>query len=140
MEIIELNSLTPTQAADLLSLMEVLDPAIPVTADDLQAAAACPSTHLVAAVEDGRIIGCASLCITRHPLGLKGGIEDVVVSPEARGRHIGRQLMEHIIGFARGLAPIELHLTSRPSREKANLLYQKIGFLRYDTNVYKLKL
>lgn len=140
MEIIELNSLTPTQAADLLSLMEVLDPAIPVTADDLQAAAACPSTHLFAAVEDGRIIGCASLCITRHPLGLKGGIEDVVVSPEARGRHIGRQLMEHIIGFARGLAPIELHLTSRPSREKANLLYQKIGFLRYDTNVYKLKL
>lgn len=140
MEIIELNSLTPTQAADLLSLMEVLDPAIPVTADDLQAAAACPSTHLFAAAEDGRIIGCASLCITRHPLGLKGGIEDVVVSPEARGRHIGRQLMEHIIGFARGLAPIELHLTSRPSREKANLLYQKIGFLRYDTNVYKLKL
>ena len=140
MEIIELNSLTPAQAADLLSLMVVLDPAIPVTADDLQAAAACPSTHLFAAVEDGRIIGCASLCITRHPLGLKGGIEDVVVSPEARGRHIGRQLMEHIIGFARGLAPIELHLTSRPSREKANLLYQKIGFQRYETNVYKLKL
>ena len=140
MEIIELNSLTPAQAADLLSLMVVLDPAIPVTADDLQAAAACPSTHLFAAVEDGRIIGCASLCITRHPLGLKGGIEDVVVSPEARGRHIGRQLMEHSIGFARGLAPIELHLTSRPSREKANLLYQKIGFQRYETNVYKLKL
>lgn len=140
MEIVELHSLTPSQMEDLLELMEVLDSTVPVTADDLQAAAACPSTHLFAAVEGGRIIGTASLCLTRHPLGLKGGVEDVVVSPEARGRHIGRQLMEHIIGFARDLAPIELHLTSRPSREKANLLYQKLGFKQHQTNVYKLTL
>ncbi len=140
MEIIELNTLKEQDIQDLLGLMEVLDSSIKVTPQILKAAAQAPETHLFAAVEDGRIIGTASLCITRHPLGLKGGIEDVVVSPEARGRHIGRKLMEHIIEYARGLAPIELHLTSRPSREKANLLYQALGFRQHVTNVYKLSL
>ena len=140
MEIIELNTLSSRNIQDLLGLMEVLDSSVIVTPEVLKEAAECPDTHFFAAVEDGRIIGCASLCITRHPLGRKGGIEDVVVSPEARGRHIGRQLMEHIIEYARGMAPIQLHLTSRPSREKANLLYQAIGFKRYETNVYKLSL
>ena len=140
MEIIELNTLKEQDIQDLLGLMEVLDGSIKVTPQILKAAAEAPETHLFAAVEDGRIIGTASLCITRHPLGLKGGIEDVVVSPEARGRHIGRKLMEHIIEYARGLAPIELHLTSRPSREKANLLYQALGFRQHVTNVYKLSL
>ena len=140
MEIIELNTLKEQDIQDLLGLMEVLDGSVKVTPEILKAAAQAPETHLFAAVEDGRIIGTASLCITRHPLGLKGGIEDVVVSPEARGRHIGRKLMEHIIEYARGLAPIELHLTSRPSREKANLLYQALGFRQHVTNVYKLSL
>lgn len=141
MEIIELHSLTDSQTADLLGLMEVLDSTVKVTPEVLKAAAESAGTHLFAAVEDGRIIGTASLCVTAHPLGLKGGIEDVVVSPEARGRHIGRLLMEHIIGYAKeNLSPIELHLTSRPEREKANLLYQAIGFKRHYTNVYKLQL
>lgn len=140
MEIIELNSLSRQNIQDLLGLMEVLDSSIKVTPEILKEAAECPYTHFFAAMEEGRIIGCASLCITRHPLGQKGGIEDVVMSPEARGRHIGRKLMEHIIEYARGLAPIELHLTSRPSREKANLLYQAIGFRQHQTNVYKLSL
>ena len=141
MEIVELQTLTKQDLEDLLALMAVLDPSVPVTPESLEAAAACPSTHLFAAVEGGRIIGTASLCVTAHPLGRKGGVEDVVVHPSARGRHVGRLLMEHLIAYARqSLAPIELHLTSRPSREKANHLYQAIGFHRYETNVYKLPL
>ncbi len=139
MEILEVNSLSATYTDDLLALMHVLDPDVEVSASTLEEATACPDTHLFAAIEDGHILGCASLCITRHPLGVKGGIEDVVVSPAARGRHIGRQLMEHIIDYARReLAPVQLHLTSRPAREKANLLYQAVGFQRYETNVYKM--
>ena len=141
MEIVRLQTLSPENIEDLLKLMEVLDDSIGATPEMLQQAAASPHTYLFAAIEKGRIIGTASLCVTWHPLGRKGGIEDVVVSPEARGRHIGRRLMEHLIDFARReLAPIELHLTSRPSREKANLLYQSIGFSRYETNVYKLRI
>lgn len=140
MEIVELHNLTASQVEELLALMEVLDPTVPVTAEVLQAAVSCSSTHFFAAVEEGHIIGCASLCLTRHPLGLKGGVEDVVVSPSARGRGIGRKLMEHIIGYAKGIAPIEVCLTSRPSRVAANQLYQALGFRPHQTNVYKLPL
>ena len=93
------------------------------------------------AAEDGRIIGCASLCVSHTPTGTKGGIEDVVVGSAFRGRHIGRMLMEHIIEYARReFSPIELHLTSRPAREAANLLYQSLGFYRYETNYYKMNI
>ena len=140
MEIIELTSpLSAQQVADLLALMPELDSEITFTADMLQAAVADPSTHQFAAVEDGHIVGTASLCVSHSPTGRKGGIEDVVVSSAFRGRHIGRLLMEHIIDYARNnLAPIVLHLTSRPFRESANRLYQAVGFQPYDTNVYKL--
>ena len=140
MEIIELTSpLSAQQVADLLALMPQLDPEITFTADMLQAAVADPSTHQFAAVEDGHIVGTASLCVSHSPTGRKGGIEDVVVSSAFRGRHIGRLLMEHIIAYSRNnLAPIVLHLTSRPFRESANRLYQAVGFQPYDTNVYKL--
>ena len=140
MEIIELTSpLSVQQVAELLALMPELDSEITFTADMLQASVADPSTHQFAAVEDGHIVGTASLCVSHSPTGRKGGIEDVVVSSACRGRHIGRLLMEHIIDYARkNLAPIVLHLTSRPLRESANRLYQAVGFQPYDTNVYKL--
>ena len=138
MNIIELQSLSGSNTEDLLGLMKELDPAKTVTAEMLRAAVA--EQHVFAAIEDGHILGCATLCVTRHPLGLKGGIEDVVVSSACRGRGIGKQLMEHIIQYARGMAPIELALTSRPAREAANRLYRSIGFCPYETNVYKLKL
>ena len=44
---------------------------------------------------------------------------------------IGRALMNEIIGFARrNLAPLDLHLTSRPERVAANGMYRKLGFER----------
>ncbi len=142
MRITDLTALTQSQTSDLLKLMPQLTSGIAVTAQMLRATAECPSTHLFAAVDDeGRIAGCASLCITKSPTGVKGGIEDVVVDASFRGQHIGRQLIEHIIAFAReNYSPITIHLTSRPAREKANLLYQAVGFHKYDTNVYKLEL
>ena len=141
MELRELNSLTESQIADLTALMAELDSEIAISPQMLTAAAGYPSTHFFAALENGHIIACASLCITCSPTGRKGGIEDVVVGSACRGRGIGRLLMEHIIDFARSrYAPIDLHLTSRPKREAANILYQKVGFERYETNVYKLKI
>lgn len=140
MEIIELTCpLAAQQIADLLALMPELDATITFTPEMLQAAVADPSTHQFAIIEDGHIVGTASLCVSHSPTGCKGGIEDVVVSSAFRSRHLGRMLMDHIIDYARkNLAPIELHLTSRPFRRSANRLYLAVGFHPYDTNVYKL--
>lgn len=141
MKIIELNTLSEADSTSLVSLMEELTSDKTVTPGMLLTTVSDPSTHLFAAVEDGRIIGCASLCVSHTPTGTKGCIEDVVVGSAFRGRHIGRMLMEHIIEYARReFSPIELHLTSRPARKTANLLYQALGFCRYETNYYKLQL
>lgn len=141
MVIEELQQLSAEQIADLVDLMGQLSRSTEVTPQMLQQAAACPDTRLFAAMEGGRIIGTASLVILHQPTGTKGRIEDVVVSQAFRGRHIGRELVAHLIGFARReFAPIQLQLTSRPSREAANRLYLSLGFQPYETNVYKLTL
>lgn len=141
MEIIELDTLTGAGIASLTELMRELTSEKEVTSEMLLATVSDPSAHLFAAVENDRITGCASLCVSHTPTGSKGSIEDVVVGSAFRGRHIGRMLMEHIIEYARReFSPIELHLTSRPARKTANLLYQSLGFCRYETNYYKLQL
>ena len=150
MKIVELNTLTDGQVERLQELMRQLDAEIGVTPGMLREAAASPATHLFAAVEDpaapgtpagpdAAILGCASLCVFASPTGRKATIEDVVVDAGQRGRHIGRALIEHIIGYARTrLAPVEIHLTSRPHRVAANALYKAIGFKQKETNVYIL--
>lgn len=142
MKIIEIHTLTPSQTADLLDLMHELAPAIAVTGEMLERAAEAPGTHLFAAVGgDGRILGCASLCVFDSPTGRKASVEDVVVSSDARRQGIGRALMDHIIGYAlRELAPIDLHLTSRPERVAANEMYKRMGFEKRVTNVYRMLL
>ena len=142
MKILEIQTLTPSQTADLLGLMHELAPTIAVTGEMLEQAAEAPGTHLFAAVgDDGRILGCASLCVFDSPTGRKASIEDVVVSSEARRQGIGRALMDHIIGYAlRELAPIDLHLTSRPERVAANEMYKRMGFEKRETNVYRMLL
>ena len=145
MKIVELNTLTDGQVERLQELMRQLDAEIGVTPEMLRDAAASPATHLFAAVEEpaatdsAAILGCASLCVFASPTGRKATIEDVVVDAGQRGRHIGRALIEHIIGYARTrLAPVEIHLTSRPHRVAANALYKAIGFKQKETNVYIL--
>lgn len=141
MKILELQTLTPSQTADLLDLMHELAPTIAVTGEMLEQAAEAPGTHLFAAVgDDGRILGCASLCVFDSPTGRKASVEDVVVSSRARRQGIGRALMDHIIGYAlRELAPIDLHLTSRPERVAANEMYKRMGFEKRVTNVYRMR-
>jgi ribosomal protein S18 acetylase RimI-like enzyme len=99
------------------------------------------STSLyVAEDDDGRIVGMATLVIYRIFTGVKAWIEDVVVDEKARRQGIGEALCRHMIHEARELDVETIDLTSRPSREAANRLYQKLGFEKRDTNVYRLTL
>ncbi|MBR5033703.1 MAG: GNAT family N-acetyltransferase [Bacteroidales bacterium] len=142
MKIVELHTLNRAQSADLLGLMKELDPDIEVTPEMLSATVASTTTHLFAAVDDGgRMAGCASLCVFASPTGLKASVEDVVVGSAFRGQHLGRALLDHIISYARAeLAPVDIHLTSRPHRVAANALYRSLGFKQKETNVYILSI
>jgi ribosomal protein S18 acetylase RimI-like enzyme len=46
----------------------------------------------------------------------------------------------HALELARSLGAKTVDLTSRPSREAANRLYQRIGFEPRETNVYRYTL
>ena len=142
MRYLELCTLTESQIADLLGLMKELNPEIPVTAQQQQRAVAAPGTRIFIAENDAKhIVGCATLCVYESPTGRKASVEDVVVASAYRGQGIGRTLLQRIIDFAKNkLAPIDLRLTSNPTRTEANAMYQALGFVQRDTNVYMMKL
>lgn len=139
-KIVELNTLTDAQVQEVIALMGELDPTITVTPEMVMRTVEAPGTHFIAVTAEDHIIGCASLCIFDSPTGRKASVEDVVVSSAYRGQHIGKQLMQHVIEFAKTLAPINLQLTSRPERVAANKLYQSLGFQKRETNTYKMEI
>lgn len=99
-----------------------------------------PSTVLFVARVDGVIAGILTLATFRIPTGVRAWIEDVVVDESARGHGVGEALNQSAIDEARRRGAITVDLTSRPSREAANRLYQRIGFIARDTNVYRYSL
>lgn len=88
---------------------------------------------------DNRIVGSMCLAFYLIPTGLKAWIEDVVVDEAARGRGVGDKLNRHALDLAQARGAKGVDLTSRPSREAANRLYQRIGFDLRETNVYRYK-
>lgn len=112
----------------------------PPTKEALATIIADPNTHLFVAGDDDTIVGSLTLIIFRSPTGVRARIEDVVVAESARGMGIGRLLTDAAIERARTIGAKAIGLTSRPSREAANGLYQAMGFERRETNVYELRL
>lgn len=121
----------------LAQLLPQLSSSPPPGADDMRLILADPGSVLFVARLDGRIVGSLTLVLYRIPTGLKAWIEDVVVDDAARGHGIGEALNRAALDEARRRGVKGVSLTSRPSREAANRLYQRIGFTARQTNVYR---
>ena len=87
--------------------------------------------------DNGRIVGMLTLIVFRIPTGVRAWIEDVVVDETVRGRGVGEGLSQEAVRRAVELGARTVELTSRPSREAANRLYQRLGFALRDSNVYR---
>ena len=99
------------------------------------------STHLfIAELGKGKIVGMLTIGIYDIPSGTRVWIEDVVVDDSQRGKGFGKELTLFAIDFAKSLGAESVGLTSRPSRIAANQLYQRLGFVRRETNVYMYNL
>lgn len=96
-----------------------------------------PATVLLMAEDEGRYVGSLTLVLFRIPTGMRAWIEDVVVDESARGKGVGSALNVAAIERAQRVGARTVDLTSRPSREAANRLYQRLGFKPRDTNVYR---
>ncbi len=132
---------TPEIVSAIQRLVPQLSANSAIPADDEVAEiVASPATVLFVARDpaaDGAIVGSLTLALFRIPTGLRAWIEDVVVDQDARRRGVGEALSRAAIERARAVGARTVDLTSRPSREAANRLYQRIGFRQRDTNVYR---
>ena len=133
---------TPELVAALNTLLPQLTGApSTVTEADVAAILALPGVRLLVARDDrGRIVGTATLSTYRTPTRRRAHIDDVVVDGSARGLGVGAALTVEAIGLARALGAEQVDLTSSPERAAANRLYQRLGFQRRETNVYRLPL
>jgi ribosomal protein S18 acetylase RimI-like enzyme len=131
---------------ELLLAFERLMPqltTVPIpTRFELQKLLDSPSVLIVARCSEfqDQIVGAAALGVFRTPSGLHAHIEDVIVDNVLRGRGCGEALVLHLLQIARELGLDGVSLTCNPRRVAANHLYQKMGFHKWETNVYWLAL
>jgi ribosomal protein S18 acetylase RimI-like enzyme len=142
MRVEEATAASPEVAAALERLLRQLSStaALP-TADEIQEIVDSPATRLLLARNEGDdIVGTLTLGLFRIPSGLRAWIEDVVVDEAARGQGVGAALTEEALRLARAAGVRTVDLTSRPEREAANRLYERLGFKRRSTAVYRYEL
>jgi ribosomal protein S18 acetylase RimI-like enzyme len=126
----------------LLDGLRGLLPQLSPTAAELQPAQLdeilrSAGTTLVVAHNEGRLLGALVLVAVPTLTGRRAWIEDVVVDQGARGRGVGTALVREALRLAADYDARSVELTSRPSREAANRLYQRLGFERRETAVYR---
>lgn len=140
----EIRELTRFDADTIDSMRELVgqlsSSAPPLTCEKLTEVVASNACTIFVALVDGRIIGTLTLVVFPIPTGVRAWIEDVVVDASARGQGVGSALTQHAINVARTVEARTVDLTSRPSRDAANAMYEKLGFRRRDTNVYRYEI
>ncbi|HET8989831.1 MAG TPA: GNAT family N-acetyltransferase [Acidimicrobiales bacterium] len=109
----------------------------PLTREFVREIVDSPATTLYVARDGDRVVGTLTLALFPIPTGVRAWIEDVVVDEGARGRGVGEALTRRALEDAGRAGARTVDLTSRPSREPANALYQRVGFVARDTNVYR---
>ena len=137
-----ISELTDPSSTALESINQLLpqlsSKASPITMKRLSELVGSGSTMIfICTNEEAKIVGMLSLVIMKIPTGNKAWVEDVVVDQNARGQGLGKALMDHALEEAEKLGVKTIDLTSRPSRENANRLYQSLGYQIRETNVYR---
>jgi ribosomal protein S18 acetylase RimI-like enzyme len=108
--------------------------------EELEQIVSSPATRLLVAKDDeGKVQGMLTLVLFLLPTGVRAWIEDVVVDEAIRRGGVGAALVQSALAVAEAAGARTVDLTSRPSREAANRLYQRLGFDLRETNVYRYR-
>jgi N-acetylglutamate synthase-like GNAT family acetyltransferase len=103
----------------------------PVEAERLTARIArLPETTTVLVADDGGVVGLAALDVRvylEHDEP-RGRVIALVVGQDARGRGVGRALMDAVEAEARRAGATDLHVTSGAQRADAHAAYRALGF------------
>ena len=138
----EATEATPEVVQALRDLLPQLSSSAPPLAEEhIREMVASPATVVLVA-RDGtdKIVGTLTLALFRIPSGLRAWIEDVITDEAARGQGVGEELTRAALEVARNAGARTVDLTSAPKREAANRLYERVGFQRRETNVWRYDL
>ncbi len=133
----EVTTVTDEIVEAWAKLMPQLSSSAPAPTREWLAAVVESDSVLFMARVDGELVGSLTLVLSRIPVGLKAWIEDVVVDEAHRGLRIGEHLTNAAIERAQKASARNINLESRPSREAAHRLYQRVGFKVRETSVYR---
>jgi ribosomal protein S18 acetylase RimI-like enzyme len=109
----------------------------PLDAEAVRRILACDANTVLLARADRVVVGTLTLVMFPLPAGLRARVEDVVVDGAARGHGIAGLLMQEALRIARQAGARTVDLTSRPDREAANRLYERLGFQVRESTVYR---
>ena len=112
-----------------------------VTADDEyllvlgDAARRAADAELWVAVEDGRVVGTVTFCppeSTYREIAWadEGEFRMLAVSTEARGRGVGKALVEHCVQRSRDLGLAGVRMSTMDRMTSAHRVYERLGFVR----------
>jgi ribosomal protein S18 acetylase RimI-like enzyme len=104
---------------------------------ELETIVRCPANTVLLARSAGTITGAMTLVMFPLPSGLRAWIEDVVVDESARRQGVGEAMMRESLRVAREAGARTVDLTSRPAREAAGRLYERLGFKIRESRLYR---
>ena len=140
-EIEKIAAITPSVADSIAALVGQLSSSAKApTREELEAIVKAPGTVVLAVRRSSNLVGMLTLVTFAIPTGIRSIIEDVVVDERYRGQGVAQALTREALVRADAAGARTVDLTSRPSREAANRLYQKLGFQKRDSNVYRYTL
>ncbi|HVL05931.1 MAG TPA: GNAT family N-acetyltransferase [Acidimicrobiales bacterium] len=135
----EATAVTPELVAAFRQLTPQLSRSAPAPGGaELAEMVRSPATVLLMARDPEKgYVGSLTLVLFRIPTGVRAWIEDVVTDEASRGKGVAEVLCREALNRACAVGARTVDLTSRPSREAANRLYTRLGFVQRDTNVYR---
>jgi GNAT superfamily N-acetyltransferase len=143
MRIEAVTEATPELTAALARLLAQLNPSLPApTIERLRRIVDDPAVTLLVASEGHEIIGTSTVVVYSTPFWIKARLDEVVVDESARGKGVGEALVHAClkIGRERGAQVAELQSARRPERAAAHRLYERLGFRRRESDVFRIEL
>lgn len=88
-------------------------------------------------IPESAYVGTITLMMLQTTAHQVAHIDEIVVDAGQEGKGIGKRLMQAAIDVGHQNGITRFDLTSRPDKVAANALYEKIGFKKRETNVWR---
>jgi len=111
------------------------------TEDTLKEIINSPQSFLFVAIHvpTKEVAGMIMQTVYRIPYTTKSYVDDLFIDEKFRKMGIATRLFQKVVDNAREHKAAYIDFTSQPHRIEGNTLYDKLGFKKRDTNVYRLR-